>query len=108
MALCTNQIVLLTITRAFNVLYRESEPYSCVEITALFGVIASIGSSRVVTFVLIIGGTVATLQFCSAVVFFSLVTLPNRMKVYPPSVKSPPQSTQVLTSTTSINGLIQG
>jgi hypothetical protein len=93
---------------AFNVFYGESVPYSCVEITALFGVISSIGSSQIVAFVLTIGGTVATLEFCSAVVIFSRVILPNRMKVYPPSVKSPPQSTQVLTSTASIKGLIQG
>jgi hypothetical protein len=92
----------------FNILYGESGPYVCVEITALFGVISSIGSSQIVAFILIIGGTVATLQFCSAVVVFSRVTLPNRMNVYLPSVKSPPQSTQVLASTASMKRLIQG
>ena len=78
---------------AFNVFYGESVPYSCVEITALFGVISSISSSQIVTFVLVIRGAVATLECCSAVVISSRITLPNRMKVYPPSVKLPPQST---------------
>jgi hypothetical protein len=93
---------------AFNILHGESVPYSCVEITALFGVISSIRSSQIIAFVLKIGGIVATLQFCSAVVIFSRVILSNRTKVYPLSVTSPLHSTQVLASTASIRRLIQG
>lgn len=94
--------------RAFNIIYRESVPYSCGEVTALFGMISFIGSSRVVAFVRTIRGTVATLEVRSAAVYFSRATLPNRMEIYPPSVKSAPQSFQVLASTASIKQLIQG
>jgi hypothetical protein len=61
-----------------------------------------------VVFVLMVGGTVATLECRSAVVIFSRITLTNRTKVYPPLVKSSPQSTQVLASTASMKRPIQG
>jgi hypothetical protein len=64
-------------TRTFNIPYRESMFYSCIEITVLSNMASFVGSSQVVAFVPTVRGPVARLNVRGTVVFFSRVTLPN-------------------------------
>ena len=55
----------------FNILCREGVLCSCIEITALFGVVPTIGSGKIMAFVLRIGGAV--------IVIANRVAFSNRM-----------------------------
>jgi hypothetical protein len=76
-ALFTNLVILLTMTRTFYIPYGESVLYSCVEITALTDTVSFVPSSQVVIVPLGIRDLVARLNVRSAVVFFSHVTPPD-------------------------------
>ena len=92
----------------FNIPYRESVLYSCVQITALHDMVSFIGSSQIEAPFPTVRDLVARLNARCAVVFFSRVTLPNRMTIYRPLVKSATLPTQALTSTASSQRLIRG
>jgi hypothetical protein len=66
-------MILLTMT-TFSI---PNVVYSCIEIIALHDMVSFVGSSRVVTFLLIFRAPVAGLEMRSAVVLFRCATLLN-------------------------------
>jgi len=77
----------------FNILYRESVLYCCMEISVLYGVVPTVGSGEVLAFVLRIGGAIAKTKLCDVLVIVSRTSFANQMQVYPGLVKSALQST---------------
>ena len=55
-------MVLLTITRTFNISYKESVLYRYIEIAAQFDIVSFVGSSQIVTVPLIVRDPVARLN----------------------------------------------